>query len=118
MGIAAVKLDDIDVRYLTIINDTMQQIENKILALELTKFEVYEELKKIKARYKEYSGQLKDKYGIPATEAEIDLEEKVIKFVELEVKEPVNDEKQSGGTKKAKSVPKVPKPQTNKEPSE
>jgi len=111
MALKEIKLDEIDVKYLTIINNAVTQIENKILALELTKFEVYDELKKIKIKYQDFSVQLKEKYNIPAVDAEIDIEKKIIVFEEE--KNEKNDTKRNkhvGGTKKTSQVSEVREP--------
>lgn len=91
--IKEVKIAESDVTYIKKIIDGIEKLENKIAALEITKLEVFDELKKVKEIYTQFSSTLREKYNVIADDAEIDIDNKCIKFsVDEETKNIVTEE--------------------------
>lgn len=92
-----IEISDSDITYFRKVTDAIKELEDRLLALEITKLEAWEELKRVKELHRTFSVQLRDKYDIPAEEAEFDIENKTIKY-KIEIDIPDINEKDNVGS--------------------
>lgn len=85
----SIKISDEDLAYFVKVTDALKEFENRIAALEITKMRIYEEYKTLGDGLAQFSGQLKEKYNIPTSNAAIDDQTKSIVYEveEDEIKE-------------------------------
>ncbi len=96
-----IKLKEDDISYFGKILSSLEDIERRIAALEITKMDLYEQYKAAKEHHQYFTQQVKVKYEIDFKEAEVDIDKGVLVILD---KEEVVEKKEKKNSKKEEKM--------------
>mgnify|MGYP001166955792 CR=1 FL=1 len=100
-----IKLKEDDISYFGKILQSLEDIERRIAALEITKMDLYEQYKAAKEHHQYFTQQVKVKYEIDFKEAEVDIDRGVLIVLDKEeVVEKTEMKKEKKNSKKEEKM--------------